>query len=69
MKLMLVPLLLLPILLTGCGTTIYSAPAWPVAGPAVASDLEKCCLPPEKYPALWEWLARVDKYKQKRDLQ
>jgi hypothetical protein len=33
-------------------------PPWPVAGPAVASELVR--LPEAQYPATWGWIARLD---------
>lgn len=63
---MLILPLALVIFLNGCARTIYStAPEFPKAGAAVADDLEKCCIPPENTPALWEWLARIDKFEKK----
>ena len=51
------------IFLTGCGGTIYdqsfsSCPPYPKAGPAVANELEQ--LESEKFPALEEWLGRIE---------
>jgi len=58
--------LALAIFLSGCAKTTYNAaPEFPKAGAAVADDLEKCCMPPEKTPALWEWLGRIDKFDKK----
>lgn len=54
------------LLLTACGTTASNAPVWPIAGPEVAEELEK--LPENEYPALWEWLGRIAKYKEKLDI-
>ncbi len=34
-------------------------PQWPVAGQAVASELEN--IPYEGYEKFWEWLARLNK--------
>lgn len=56
------------ILLSGCVTRVYSdCPAWPVAGDAVADELET--LPEKDYPATWEWLGRLAKFKEKLDVQ
>ena len=61
--------MLLSLFLGGCVTTgseCTKCPEWPVAGPEVAAELEK--LPEEEYPALWEWLGRLDKFKQKKEI-
>ncbi len=60
------------LLLTGClsgcalekSDPVYvesNLPEYPVAGPDVAKELERVCLPADKCPALWEWFGRVDK--------
>lgn len=47
--------------LTACAGTGSSGPGacppWPVAGPAVAAELER--LPPAEYPATWGWIERL----------
>jgi len=59
----------LPLFLTACGAATFdppppvvldTCPSWPVAGPAVAAELETK-LPPAAAPATWEWLARLSK--------
>lgn len=52
--------------LSACATATSDAPvspqacpAWPVAGPQVAAELER--LGDDDFPALWEWMARLDK--------
>lgn len=53
--------------LSGCAHWQKSkCPSWPIAGPEVAAELEK--LPENEYPALWDWLGRVDKFKRKSDI-
>ena len=49
--------------LIGCATagSKPSCPPWPVAGPAVADELERGLAPAENYPATWMWLTRLDK--------
>lgn len=37
-----------------------SCPAYPIAGPAVAAELEQ--LDPALFPAFEEWLGRLDKF-------
>ncbi|MGQ9370547.1 hypothetical protein [Azospirillum sp. A39] len=49
-------------LLTGCAGAISepapaACPPWPIAGPAVAAELET--LSGEDYPALWGWIDRL----------
>jgi hypothetical protein len=63
------PILIAILCLSGCGTAISeplpamscTAPAWPVAGPAVASEMER--LPVDEFPATWDWFARLEKLK------
>jgi hypothetical protein len=52
--------------LTACATATSDAPpppqacpAWPVAGPQVAGELQH--LGEDEFPAFWEWMARLDK--------
>lgn len=52
--------------LSACATATSEAPlasqacpAWPVAGPQVAAELQH--LGEDEFPAFWEWLARLDK--------
>ena len=52
--------------LQGCGQTNYDAcPPYPIAGSAVADELEANCADCE---ATWEWLGRVAKLKEQLDL-
>ncbi len=59
------PVLILALSLTACGGVV-SEPApsicqpWPIAGPAVAAELERVCLPEARCPATWAWLKRLD---------
>ena len=60
----LVLLAALAIFLTGCGAAAFEAgscPTWPVAGPAVAEEVERGMMPADRFPAFWEWMGRVDK--------
>ncbi|MBQ8465278.1 MAG: hypothetical protein IJ545_04635 [Alphaproteobacteria bacterium] len=41
-------------------------PVYPVAGEAVASELQN--LPAETYPHTWEWIGRIDKLRQELEL-
>lgn len=52
-------LLTATLFLTSCATTRCDCPAWPTAGKAVAQELER--LDVNDYPAVWEWLARLEK--------
>lgn len=53
-------LMLLPILfVNACARARCDFPPWPIAGAAVAQELDY--LPEKDFPALWEWLARLDK--------
>ena len=54
----------LAISLSGCGSAAFEAdscPTWPTAGPAVAEEMEAGAMPPDRFPAFWEWMGRVDK--------
>lgn len=44
--------------LSACAAVGSSCPAWPVAGPEVADEMER--LPEDQFPATWEWLGRLD---------
>ena len=60
----LVLLATLAIFLSACGSAAFEAdscPTWPTAGPAVAEEMEAGAMPPDRFPAFWEWMARVDK--------
>lgn len=58
--------LALPMWLAGCGTTRYDAcPPYPIAGVAVADELETHCADCE---ATWEWLSRIATLKEQLDL-
>lgn len=66
-------MLLVAILLlqTGClkryETADYSTiPPWPTAGEAVATELQT--IPPDNYPALYNWLGRLLQYKNEMDI-
>ncbi len=53
--------------LSSCAAADYKlCPVYPVAGPAVASELEK--LPAQRYAATWEWIGRIDKLRQQLEL-
>ena len=54
----------LAISLSGCGSAAFepdSCPTWPTAGPAVAEEMEAGAMPPDRFPAFWEWMGRLDK--------
>ena len=51
--------LLLTLSVTACAKARCDCPPWPVAGAAVAQELDY--LPEKDFPALWEWLARLEK--------
>lgn len=66
-KLLLALATALQLSLAACGTVssepaapvpVSGCPSWPVAGPAVAAELE-AKLPPDAAPATWEWLSRL----------
>lgn len=61
--LLLVLLLSLTLFLAGCARTISDCPPYPVAGPAVAGELEKVCYVKDQAvcPHLFSWLDRVGK--------
>ena len=52
-------MLLLTLSASGCAKAGCDCPPWPIAGPAVAKELDY--LPEKEFPALYEWLARLDK--------
>ena len=52
-------MLLLMLFVNGCAKARCDCPPWPIAGAAVAQELDY--LPEKEFPALWEWLARLDK--------
>ena len=52
-------ILLLLLCVTGCAREICNTPPWPIAGQTVAAELD--FLPPTEFPALYEWLARLEK--------
>lgn len=64
---MLVLVLSLQLFLTGCAKDVFKLaadpvlPQYPIAGPAVAEELAKVCIPESLCPATWEWLGRIDK--------
>ncbi|MBR3676588.1 MAG: hypothetical protein IKN71_05600 [Alphaproteobacteria bacterium] len=41
-------------------------PVYPVAGAAVAAELENASI--EDYPATWEWIGRIDKLRQELEI-
>jgi len=41
-------------------------PVYPLAGPAVAEELENATA--EDYPATWEWIGRIDKLRQELEI-
>ena len=54
----------LAISLSGCGSAAFEAdscPTWPTAEPAVAEEMEAGAMPPDRFPAFWEWMGRLDK--------
>ena len=54
----------LAIFLSACGSGAFepdSCPTWPTAGPAVAEEMEAGAMPPDRFPAFWEWMGRLDK--------
>ena len=60
----LVLLATLAIFLSACGSAAFEAgscPTWPTAGPAVAEEMEAGAMPPDRFPAFWEWMGRLDK--------
>jgi len=64
----LVLLATLAIFLSACGSAAFESgtcPTWPVAGPAVAEEMEAgAIMPPEPetdFRLFWEWVERVDK--------
>ncbi len=64
---------ILALFLSACGGVVSEAspavcPPWPIAGPSVAAELERVCLPEEHCPATWDWLKRLDLLKRQLDL-
>lgn len=56
---------------TACSTKCVQVnyefcPTYPVAGAAVANELENATA--EEYPATWEWIGRIDKLRQELEL-
>ena len=54
----------LAIFLSACGSAAFEAdscPTWPAAGPAVAEEMKAGAMPPDRFPAFWEWMGRLDK--------
>lgn len=56
---------------TACSTKCVQVnyehvPTYPVAGQAVAAELEN--LSAEEYPNTWEWIGRIDKLRQELEL-
>ena len=56
---------------TACSTKCVQVnykfcPTYPVAGAAVADELENATA--EEYPATWEWIGRIDKLRQELEL-
>ncbi|MBQ8482396.1 MAG: hypothetical protein IJ218_01640 [Alphaproteobacteria bacterium] len=41
-------------------------PVYPVAGKAVADELENASI--DDYPATWEWIGRIDKLRQELEI-
>lgn len=60
----------LSLCLAGCAarSSDPAVPVWPVAGPAVAAELERACAPQVACPALWDWIARLDVLKRQLDI-
>ncbi len=53
--------------LNSCKAGNYNqCPVYPVAGPAVASELRQAEY--EKYPQTWEWIGRINKLRQELEL-
>ena len=53
--------------LSSCAKTNYDyCPAYPVAGPQVAAELEQADY--RRFWHTWEWLGRVDKLRQELEL-
>ncbi len=54
----------LAVSLSACGSAAFEAdscPTWPAAGPAVAEEMEAGAMLPDRFPAFWEWMGRLDK--------
>ncbi len=61
----------LTLAVTACSTKCVQVnykfcPTYPVAGAAVAAELENATA--EQYPATWEWIGRIDKLRQELEL-
>ena len=52
--------------LSGCATTNYDCPVYPIAGEKVAKELEN--IPYEGYENTWEWIGRINKLREELDL-
>lgn len=53
--------------LSSCAAEHYNfCPVYPPAGPSVAAELEH--LSGESYPAVWEWIGRIDKLRQELEI-
>lgn len=69
LRLLLALMLTLTLCGNGCATvsseapTAQSVPPWPVAGAAVADELDRVC-PARTCPAIDGWIARLEKHKQ-----
>ena len=53
----------LAISLSAFGSAAFEADScstWPTAGPAVAEEMEAGAMPPDRFPAFWEWMGRLD---------
>jgi len=61
--------------LSGCATTVYNQPSFPVGGKSVAVELEKYCIKKHNEgvevlcPNTFEWLDRLGKYKDKIEVK
>ena len=64
--------ILLVSLLTGCANLSFNSPSicpeYPIAGPKVADELAAVCLPEDKCPNTWHWLAELKIHKTKIDI-
>ena len=62
-----VPTLLVLSFLSSCAAASYDyCPRYPVAGPQVATELEK--IPDGSLSAFWEWIGRINKLRQELEL-
>jgi len=50
----------LAISLSACGSVAFEADSCPT-WPAVAEEMEAGAMPPDRFPAFWEWMGRLDK--------